>query len=144
MDTRPSVDLVDANEYFTSRLRSNHWNDSEDSVKLQALSQASFLVSGAFELNDKSYIVKDNKIIWNERIKAAICEEAIWLLKHDPSAIPEALFNGMSNASVGGVSVTFDKSFICPWICNATKTLIGDLGFFLGDEGSLQVSQLSL
>ena len=144
MDTRPIVELVYANEYFTLRLRSNLWNDSEDSVKLQALSQASFLVSGAFKFNDKSYIVKDNKILWHERIKAAICEEAIWLLEHDPSKIPEALFNGMSNASVGGVSVTFDMSFICPWICNASKTLIGDLGTFLGDEGSLQTTILSL
>lgn len=144
MNLRPSITLADADNYFESRLRSNAWHESDDSVKNQALSQSSFLVSGVFVFSDNAYEIQNDEIVWDERIKAAICEEAIWLLEHNPSDIPESLFKGISSANVGGVSATFDKSFICPWICNATRMLVGDLGTFIGDEGSLQVTQLSL
>lgn len=144
MTIRPTVSLVDAESYFASRLRSETWNAADESLKTKALTQASFLVSSAFVFYDGAYEeISGGEIVWDERVGAAICEEAAWLLDHDPASIPEALFNGISSASAGSVSATFDKSFVCPWICEQTKILVGDLGTFIGaDSDSLVKSTL--
>ena len=144
MNERPTVTISEADVYFASRLHSEKWDVADELSKSKALSQASFLVSGAFVFSENAFQTVDNTVIWNERIKAGICEEALWLLEHNPNDIPESLFKGISTANAGSVSATFDKSFICPWICDSVKMLIGDLGTFVSDECSLQVTQLSL
>ena len=143
---RPTVSLAEANLYFASRLRSTAWTAADETSKLQALAQASNLVSGAFIFSEDSYRVEDDVVTWDERISFAICEEALWLLGHDPSELPESLTKGIQSASAGSVSATFDKSFVIPWICDAVKTLIGDLGTFIGDssESSVRSTLLAL
>lgn len=146
MTSRPTVSLVDAESYFASRLRSDVWNAADGEIKVQALAQASFLISGAFTFSDDARSNINGETVWDDRIKGAICEEAIWLLAKDPADVPSALFNGLSAASAGTVSATFDKSFVCPWICEAAKVLIGDLGIFLGNDsaGSFRTSLLAM
>ena len=140
MATRPIVSTMDAESYFASVLRTTEWDAAEASKKEQALSQASFLISGAFVFNDSAYSTdSDGTTVWNERVVAAVCEEALWLLSHDPSDIPSALFNGISSASAGSVSATFDKSFICPWIYPLARILIGDLAVYVGDDSGATV-----
>lgn len=143
---RPTVSLAEANLYFTSRLRSTAWTAADETSKSQALAQASNLVSGAFIFSEDAYRVEDDVVTWDERISFAICEEALWLLEHDPSELPESLTKGIQSASAGSVSATFDKSFVIPWICGAVKTLIGDLGTFIGDssESSVRSTLLAL
>lgn len=147
MTSRPNVSLGDAESYFASRLRSDLWNAADEEIKRQALAQASLLISGAFTFFDGAFSTDEQGVTtWDDRVVAAVCEEAVWLLAKDPADVPDALFNGLVSASAGAVSATFDKSFVRPWICEAAKTLIGDLGAFLGDEstGSLRVSQLAM
>lgn len=140
MTPTPSVSVMDADSYFASVLRSTEWDTATELEKEQSLNQASYLVSGAFVFNDSAYEITDGQIVtWNERVVAAICEEAIWLLSHDPSEIPESLFKGISSASAGAVSATFDKSFVCPWICQIARILIGDLGAYIGDDAGATV-----
>ena len=67
MNLRPSITLADADNYFESRLRSNAWHESDDSVKNQALSQSSFLVSGVFVFSDNAYEIQNDEIVWDER-----------------------------------------------------------------------------
>ena len=142
----PTVTLEQAESYFAMRLRSTVWNEASEDDKNKALAQASSLVSAAFILDDSAHGVReDGTIIWNDRIIAAICEESIWLLGHDPSEIPESLFKGISQAAAGSVSATFDKSFVCPWICHAAVLLVGDLGVYLGDDdGSVKTTLLAM
>lgn len=147
MTSRPNVSLVDAESYFASRLRSDLWNAADEEIKRQALAQASYLISGAFIFSDDAYSTDDEGVTtWDDRVVAAVCEEAYWLLGHDPSEVPEALFNGLVSASAGTVSATFDRSFVRPWICEAAKTLIGDLGTFIDNDstGSLRTSLLAM
>lgn len=147
MTPRPDVSLEDAEQYFAERLRATTWNAADASQKTQALTMASFLISGAFVLYDSAFsIQEDGDVIWDDRITAAVCEEANWLLGHDPDAVPAALFNGISQASAGAVSATFDKAFVCPWICSAARLMVGDLGLFLGDdtEGSAKTTLLAM
>lgn len=140
MPPRPTTSVMDADSYFASVVRSTEWDAATDSEKEQALTQASYLIAGAFILQDNSFAVNDDgSIVWNERIVAAVCEEAMWLLSHDPSELPDALTKGIVSASAGAVSATFDKTFVTPWICTLTRILIGDLGVFIGDEDGTNV-----
>jgi len=140
MTIRPNVSLAGAELYFASRLYTDAWDNADNSTKSKALNQAAILVSGAFVFNDGAFVVSDeSEVIWNERIIAGICEEALWLLGKDPNDIPSSLFNGISSASAGSVSATFDKSFVRPWICEQTKILIGDLGTFIADDSEARV-----
>lgn len=146
MSIRPNVSLAVAENYFAARLRSDAWDNADVLTKTKALNQAAFLISGAFIFNDAAYVVIDDTVIWDDRINAAVCEEAIWLLEKDPNEIPASLFNGIVSASAGSVSATFDKSFIIPWICDIVKILIGDLGTFIVDnsEARVETSLLAL
>ena len=96
-------------------------------------------MSSAFVFSSEAYEIDSvtRSVIWNKRIISAVCEEALWLLSHDPSNMPEALFQGVSSANAGNVSATFDKSFVLPWICPVSRTLVGSLGTFIaGDDNS--------
>lgn len=147
MTIRPNVSLEQAEQYFASRLHADAWNNADNSTKSKALTQAAFLLSGAFVFNDGAYVVsEESEITWDDRIVGGVCEEALWLLQKDPNEIPTSLFNGISSASAGSVSATFDKSFVIPWICEQVKILIGDLGTFVADdsEARVETSLLSL
>lgn len=148
MTPRLEVSVTDAENYFAKRLRATTWNAADTTQKSQALTQASFLVSGAFVFYDSAFSIQDDgeTVVWDDQIVAAVCEEALWLLSHDPDAIPDALFKGISQASAGSVSATFDRDFVCPWICKTARLMVGDLGLFLGDdsEGSVKTSLLAM
>ena len=133
------VPLDEANEYFGLRLNTTVWDNANDEMRKQALSQAGMLISSAFVFSQDAYEIdpKTGSVVWNSQIISAVCEEALWLLSHDPSNIPEALFQGVSSANAGNVSATFDKSFVLPWICPVSRTLVGSLGTFIaGDDDS--------
>lgn len=134
-----SVSLDEANNYFELRLNTTVWDNSNDDMRKQALRQAGTLIFSAFVFSKDAYEIdsQTGNVIWNYQIVSAVCEEALWLLTHDPSNIPEALFQGVSSANAGNVSATFDKSFTLPWICPASRTLVGSLGTFIaGDDDS--------
>ena len=136
-DVKLEVSLSDADSYFATRLRSDAWDAANDETRIKALAQASFLISGAFVFSDAAYSIDDeDAVTWHDRVIAAVCEEALWLLSRDPAQLPDALFQGVSSASAGSVSATFDKSFVLPWICPVAKTLIGALGTLIDDDTS--------
>ncbi len=148
MTLRPTVDASYADAYFGARLRSESWRAADSDSKSQALTQASFLISGAFDFSEAAYEIDPTTetIVWEPRICAAVCEEALWLLDHDPSELPSALFQGVVSASAGAVSATFDRSFVLPWIAPVVKTLVGDLASFNDpdDESHVKSTLLQL
>ncbi|MBR2003883.1 MAG: hypothetical protein IJ991_06850, partial [Thermoguttaceae bacterium] len=103
-----------------------------ESDKTNALTQASFLISGAFSFYDAAFALDEStgEVVWNARVVAAVCEEALWLLRVDPTEYPEALTLGLAEAGAGGASAKFDRSFVAPMVCAASKTLVGELGVF--------------
>lgn len=142
---RPTVSINDAESYFASRLRSEIWDAADEGSKTRALAQASFLISGAFVFSSNACEQDENgAVVWHERVIAAVCEEAHWLLSRDPSEIPDALFQGVASASAGGASATFDKSFVIPWICPIAKTLVGDLGTLIDSDDDSRVRSAPL
>ena len=133
------VPLDEANDYFGLRLNTTVWDNANDDMRKQALRQAGTLIFSAFVFSKEAYEIdpETGSVVWNSQIISAVCEEALWLLSHDPSNIPEALFQGVSSANAGNVSATFDKSFVLPWICPVSRTLVGSLGTFIaGDDDS--------
>lgn len=137
MTLRPIVSLAEADAYFADRLRSASWITADETAKRQALTQASTFISGGFVFYDNaSSVGSDGSRTWDSRVTAAVCEEAIFLLENDPGTVPEFLTGGIASANVGSLSVTFSKEFVCPWICEAAKLLIGDLGVFIGDDAA--------
>ncbi len=139
---RPTVSIDEADNYFSSVLHSEDWNVTREQ-KEQALTYASVIISSAFEFSSEAYQTDDNgEIIWSDPIKAAVFEEARYLLMRNPAEIPAGLLNGISQASAGSVSATFDWSFVLPWICGAAKTLVGSLGTFIADGSGYCRSQL--
>lgn len=129
---RLTVALDAAERYFATRLRADLWREASESDKTNALAQASFLISGAFSFYDAAFALDEStgEVVWNARVVAAVCEEALWLLRVDPTEYPEALTLGLAEAGAGGASAKFDRSFVAPMVCAASKTLVGELGVF--------------
>lgn len=134
------ISLEQANEYFANRLRSDAWTAATETAKTQALAQATLLIGGAFVFGFSAYeTTPDGATVWHERVRAAVCEEALWLLERDPSDIPTALFQGLASASASGASATFDKKFVIPWVCPVARTLVGELGTLVDSEDNSYV-----
>lgn len=133
--SRPAPSIAWANDYFNARLYADAWNNASETDREKSLTQASFLIAGAFEFYESAYSIDARGAIhWNERALAAVCEEALWLLKRDPTHFPELLGAGISQASASSLSATFDRKALAPLICDAAKNLIGRLGAFEGVE----------
>lgn len=136
-----TVELSQAEHYFATRINANTWDEADEANRLKALSTAQTLISGAFVFAENAYFVDatTNAGTWSPRVVAAVCEEALHLLKCDPSTTPNVLTMGISEAGAGGASAKFDRSFVAPLICDTAKVLVGDLGTFVaGDAGTIR------
>ncbi len=141
---RPNVTLAAATTYFDGRLYADAWTNAEPSDREKALTQASFLVAGAFSFSANAYAVDAYGVTtWHERVIAAVCEEALWLLKRDPTNYPELLTLGLAEGSVASLCAKFDRRFLAPLICDAAKNLVGELGSLL-EDGSCRSTPLAL
>lgn len=140
-----TVELSQAEKYFATRINANLWDEADEANRSKALFTAQALISGAFVFAENAYFVAatTDAVTWSPRVVAAVCEEALHLLKCDPSTIPNVLTTGISETSAGGASAKFDRSFVAPLICDAAKTLIGDLGTFAaGGAGTIRAGFL--
>lgn len=131
-----------ANYYFSKRLRSTDWENASDEDKVKAIAQAEYLLSGCFYFYDNAQV----NGVWDIRVIVAVCEEALFLLKVDPTETPSALYLGISQANAGSASASFDKTFVAPLVCTAAKGLIGDLGALTDLESTnrMRMSEMAL
>ena len=139
------VEFSQAERYFATRLNAKIWEESDEADRSKALSTAQTLISGAFVFAENAYFVDatTNAGTWSPRVVAAVCEEALHLLKCDPTTAPNVLTMGISEAGAGGASAKFDRAFVAPLICDAAKTLIGELGTFVaGGAGTIRAGFL--
>ena len=129
-----TVELQQAEQYFLKRLHAETWTNAAEEERSKALSTALTLMKGAFVFAETAYFlnVATGAVVWNPRVVAAVCEQALHLMKVDPTEYPSLLTMGISEAEAGGASAKFDKSFVAPLVCDAAKTIVGDLGTFIG------------
>lgn len=132
-----TVEISDAESYFANRLYADTWGSRSSTDKQKAVVWASKMLDGAFTFSDDAYSVEDNVVTWHPQIIAAVCEQAAWCLAIDPTKYPKLLTLGISEGNAGA-SGKFDKSFIAPLICEAAKTLVGDLGTLNNGDGMVK------
>ena len=132
------IEFEDAEAYFGGRLHSGAWVDAGYADQRKAIGWAARILDGAYAWRDGACdVYADGSVLWDRRIIAAVCEQAIWLLKTDPTHYPELLTLGIAEGAAGA-SAKFDRSFVAPLICDAAKALIGDIGILIGSDGVVQ------
>lgn len=132
-----TIALSDAESYFANRLYADTWDLRSSTDRSKAVSWASKMVSSAFTFSDDAYTIDGEIIVWHPQIIAAVCEQSVWCLSTDPTKYPELLTLGISEGNAGA-SAKFDRSFVAPLICDAAKILVGELGVFHCDGGTIK------
>ena len=98
-----SVTAEWADRYFARRLYTDLWDGASEADRAKALSWSAALISAAFSW-DAADCADETRL---DRIRAIVCEEAIWLLARDPSET--APLFGVKKASAGPIAVTFES-----------------------------------
>lgn len=123
--------------YFSNRLYSDNWNNADSTNKSQSVVMATNMVLASFDFVDDSFFINDdNEEDCLDQIKNGICEQAIYLLSIDPTAVNELLTMGMASGSAAGASATFSKELVAQLICDSAKMAIGEYGSFVDYSGS--------
>ena len=73
-----------ASEYFANRLHTDVWDTAVESDRVKSLAWASVVIRSAFFWNAGAW----TESAWAEPVRFAVCEEALWLLKLDPTEYP--------------------------------------------------------
>jgi len=121
------VSLEWATDYFAHfRPKADEWESADDLERRRYLNRASVLIRSAFVFQADVDIDNDN------RIRVAVCEQALWLMRRTDQ-YPDVLTKGIVNAAIGGASATFSKDFVAPLICEEAKLAIGEAGYFAKD-----------
>lgn len=128
-----------ADQYFSLRLRSDAWQTATPEQKTQALTWAGRIIQYAYSWDKAAF----TSVGWALPVQFAVCEQALWVLKRDPTEYPEILTRGIVEGKAQPVSAKFSKDFIVPLVCLPAKALVGDLGTLLTDGyGTLKSSML--
>ncbi|MDD3587243.1 MAG: hypothetical protein PHQ75_08665, partial [Thermoguttaceae bacterium] len=84
-----------------------------------------------------------NNVVPPDAYIAAVCEQALWVLRLDPAVYPEALIQGIASASAAGSSATFSRQFVPPLLCPVTQCLLAKIGTcHMGVMGSIDSTTL--
>ena len=130
------VTLEWATDYFAlSRPKAAEWDIADDTQRRRYLNWASVLIRSAFVFQ------ADVDINDDDRIRTAVCEQALWLMRRTDE-YPDALTKGIVSASAGTVSATFSKDFVAPLICEEAKLAISGIGYFIRDMAVVKTMPL--
>ena len=120
-----AVPIEFAEAYFENRLHADAWTSASETDKTKALSWASVIIQNAFLWEDSAI---DTEGEWAVPVRYGVCEQALWLLKLDPTDYPAALTQGLASGSAGAVSASFSKDMVAPLVCPTAVSLVGVLG----------------
>ena len=142
------IEVTDANTYFSERLFSETWDDSDDATKEKALKHATRSIEKLSFDGYKTDPEQELEFPRNgltdipEAVKFACCEEAIALLS---GKNPEEAADTLNVSSEGFVSVrtTYDTKIARPWIQMGlmSKTAFELLVPYLDRNDTLRVSR---
>ena len=128
-----------AAEYFAKRLHTGVWDAADESDRAKSLAWASAVIRSAFIWTDVAWTESE----WAEPVRYAVCEEALWFLKLDPTEYPAILTKGLVSGNAGSVSGTFSREMVAPLVCPAASALVGELGTLNGGSaGTLTCTML--
>lgn len=134
-----AVPIEFAEAYFENRLHADAWDAASESDKTKALAWGSAMIQNAF-LWEADAVDAEGE--WAVPVRYAVCEQALWLLKLDPTEYPAALTKGLISGSAGAVNATFSKEMVAPLICPAAISLIGVLGTLNEPDAGTVVSTM--
>ncbi len=135
---RPVASLEDADAYFNGRLRADAWTSASENERERALAQASYLIASAFVFRKEARVAApDGSTRWQDRVVAAVCEEALWLLKGDPTQFSEPRALGLVRVEAANLSATFDRNQVAALVCDVSRRLLAGLADYepIDDEG---------
>ena len=136
--TRPTRALDDANAYFAARGRADAWFDATEAERRGALEQASMLLGAAFRFRDDARELNAvGELVWREEILAALCEEALWLLRCDPTQPSKLAALGATSVKIGELAAQFDRADAARVICEAAKILVGERGELVANDSPI-------
>lgn len=138
------ISLQQAQNYFENRVHAETWNAAQPLTQQKALAWACQIIEALFEPSSKKFSVYEAN---NARIPAAyiaaVCEQALWVLRLDPAVYPESLIQGIASASASGASATFSRQFVAPLLCPTSRALLTKIGFCHTDDiGSIDSTTL--
>ena len=144
LDLAPTLEEAEA--YFSARPRPAAWRDASPAEKTQALAFAAIVLESSFEFSDAArYTTGTGESRWRPRIVAAVCEQALWTLERGGESNARLASLGVTRASVGGLSATFDRRAATTLVCDAARRLIGRLGLFVAlDDGGGEITSTPL
>ncbi|MDO5565901.1 MAG: hypothetical protein Q4G59_04530 [Planctomycetia bacterium] len=123
------ISLQQANTYFSNRVHAETWSTAQPQTQQKAITWACQLIDGLFEPSPSAFPKDEaNNTIVPTSYIAAVCEQALWVLRLDPAIYPEALIQGIASAAAAGASVTFSRQFITPLLCPAAQCLLSKIG----------------
>ena len=125
-----------ADSYFSNRFSATVWNATSEEGRQKALNSASLIIDAMFTFPEGTFFVDANGLdLTSVRIRAAIAEQANWLLSVDPTVYPSVLTLGLASAGAAGASMSTDRTMLAPLVSNTAKSLIGSLGTFYDASG---------
>lgn len=150
-----SVEYCD--DYIDTRLNASEWLAATDALKQSALVTATGTVEENFQwrgepatttqalhwpaegaINCRGEEISSTTI--PEAVKRAVCEQALYLLKFDATQTPTAIMQGLSQASVGSLSATFDALMTPETVQGRVKSILRCYGQMIGSNGSSEAS----
>ncbi|MDO5579658.1 MAG: hypothetical protein Q4G69_00850 [Planctomycetia bacterium] len=140
------ITLEEANLYFSERPWSNHWDSAEIAIKTKCLIWSEKLFKCSFLWSTSAFTVGQNgNEIPHDQIKAALCEQANWLLTHSIESGSDDIPAAIESFSVGSLSARFNNKEKEKWISSLAVQLIGKLGSPIranSENGSIESSLL--
>lgn len=136
---------ADGDTYFGERTNSTDWTSATTATKEQAVISGSRLLDICFEWQG-SIMESDQAMRWPRsgvtdedgryvdpdtipvQVTRAALETALFLIKSDRVAEPGLLGQGFSEASVGDLEVTVDRSEILPYIPKHVVAMLAAFG----------------
>ena len=119
-----TVSLEEANAYFAGRLYADKWIEASETDRRKSLVWSASLIRTGFLWSSSAYSGTE----WNTAVISAVCEEALWLIKRDPTDYPAVLTKGVRRMTAGFVSAELDPGLTSPLICSAAEEMIGGHG----------------
>lgn len=123
------ITLEDANLYFSDRPWSGNWENAERSLKIKCLNWSEILFKGSFLWANDAFTPNQEGIeIPHENIRAALCEQANWLLTHSIESGSNDVPDSIESISIGSLSAHFNQTENEKWLSSLAVQLIGKLG----------------
>lgn len=130
------ISFSEAETYFAGRPFSDDWEEASNALKIKCLDWAELLLDSAYNWADKAFIIDNNgEITVHDRLKKALCEEALWLIQYNASYGDSKMVRDIESLSINGINAKFSS--------HSEKTVKNEIispncFLLLGDFGTLR------